>query len=172
MTTPEILGTIPGWITSGGILTLIGILLRNQVQNRRLGIDKLAAEAVADVSVGGLLATEVKELRDRLDKQSTKFEAALDAVKKQHADAMDEQDRRHRDAMDASERRHEECLKDREGLRGEVSILRDEINGMVRVITQASIDRVVMLGDVVPNDIKDAAARAQQLITKEVERDK
>jgi hypothetical protein len=160
----DFLGTLPGWLTSffsGGLLIAA---LRFVVQNRKVNVERLAAEAAAELGVGNLYAAEVTALRDRLDSQSKRFGDAIAEMERRHREALGDIDRMHRDAMRASEQRHEECLKDRENLRGEVTVLRDEINGLVRVITQASIDRVVMLGDDAPFEIRDAAYRAQKVL--------
>jgi hypothetical protein len=149
---PDLLGTIPSWITSAGILTMLGLLLRWQIQNRQIGAGDTA-------NIRDHYAKEVASLRASLHSQANQFRQDLDAM-----------DKRYRDIIAASEERHEECQADRDKLRQEVGILRDEINGLVRVITQASIDRVVMLGENVPEDIKAAAARAQQYISNEAKK--
>lgn len=33
---PDVMGTLPAWISASGIITLVGILLRNQQINRKL----------------------------------------------------------------------------------------------------------------------------------------
>jgi hypothetical protein len=147
--TPEFIGTIPGWITSAGVLTMLGLLFRWQVQNRQIGQGDT-------LNIRDHYAKEVASLRARLDTQAGQFRQDLDAM-----------DKRYREIIGQSEKRHEECLNDRDKLRQEVGILRDEINGLVRVITQASIDRVVMLGEDVPEDIRAAAERAQHYIAIE-----
>jgi hypothetical protein len=145
----EFLGTLPGWLTSAGVLTMVGLLLRWQVLNRQIGQGDT-------INIRDHYAKEVGSLRSSLHAQAARFRDDLDAM-----------DKRYREILASAEERHEECLADRDKLRQEVGILRDEINGLVRVITQASIDRVVMLGDVVPIEIKEAAERAQDYINKE-----
>lgn len=147
----SVLGTLPGWITSGGVLMMIGLLLRWQIQNRQI-------DTGDNANIRDHYAKEVASMRESLHKQSQRFREDLDAM-----------DKRYREMLLASEQRHEECLADRDGLRQEVGILRDEINGLIRVITQASIDRVVMLGEAVPAEIREAASRAQAYINKESE---
>jgi hypothetical protein len=162
----ELLGTLPQWLTAAGMASLFGLILRWQVVNRKLGIERMSAASAAELGVGSLYAAEVQALRARLDSQSERFSRALSEMEARNSEALAEQERRHQAAIAASEERHEDCLKDRDSLRGEVSVLRNEINGLIRVITQASIDRVVMLGDSVSIDVKEAAARAQEMITQ------
>lgn len=167
----DFVGTLPGWATFVALLT---IGLRWEILRRRTSTERLTAEANADVSVGGILAAEVKNLRERLDAQAIRFRSEIDALTISNRRALDDMEARHGKATEASEKRHEECLLDRENLRGEVSslrseadILRSEMSGLARVIAQASIDRVIMLGGDVPQEIKDAAERAQHFIDGE-----
>jgi Aconitase A len=155
----DFVGTLPGWITAGSLVTLLGFLLRNQVANRKIGVDRLALDNAAAATIGNLYAEEVKALRLRLDENSKAFRAQLTEVEE-----------RYKELLKDSDRRHDECERERVKLHNEVAVLRKEIDGLVRVITQASIDRVIMLGDEVPEHIREAAQRAANFIA--VEQDK
>lgn len=151
-------GTLPGWITAGAVISIFGMMLRNQVHNRKLGIERFSAENVAAGAIGELYAEEVKALRTRLDDHS-----------RMAKEALADMEARYKALLEESNHRHDECERERVKLHSEVAVLRKEIDGLVRVITQASIDRVIMLGDDVPEDIRSAAFRAQQFITAERE---
>lgn len=164
-------GTLPGWITavstSTGVVTLITMYWRRGIAIRKLGIEKAIADNVDAADIRDHYADEVQKLRDRLDKQAESFRGRLDEIDGHYRDIISKLEQRYTEASKAAQIRHEECMADRDKLRNEVSILRNEINGLVRVITQASIDRVIALGDDVSDEIKEAAARAQAYIAEE-----
>lgn len=164
-------GTLPGWITaistSTGVVTLITMYWRRGIALRKLNIEQKIADNVDAADIRDHYADEVQKLRDRLDAQSLGFKARLDENDEHYRGIIDRLERRYAEAAEASQQRHEECMADREKLRSEVGILRNEINGLVRVITQASIDRVIALGEEVSDDVRQAAERAQQYINEE-----
>lgn len=150
---PEILGTIPGWIMAFATSGILGLLLRHKIQAGRLALDGERLAMDGDVNIRDHYAKEVAALREQLNNQSRKFREDLQAL-----------DDRWRNLLKESEDRHEECLKDRDALRGRVNTLEDELRGLIRVITQASIDRVLMLGTELPDDIRAAAERVEEII--------
>ncbi|MES2902695.1 MAG: hypothetical protein V4696_00775 [Pseudomonadota bacterium] len=150
------MGTIPGWITAGSTVTLLIAFMRMGILGRKVDVEALATKNLDAENIRDHYAKEVAALREALIRQSTKFREDLAAM-----------ETRYRELLDHSDHQHRECLEDRDKLRGEVGVLRNEIDGLVRVIAQASIDRVIMLGDAVPEHIKEAAERAQAFIAKE-----
>lgn len=153
MLTPDFLGTLPGWITSASVVTLLGMLLRHHIQHGRLTLDDRAQKATSEAAIRDHYAQEVNALRGQLDRQSKSFREDLASLEKQWRDLLRE-----------AEERHEQCLKDRDALRERVSDLEDELRGLIRLITQASVDRVLMLGEDIPADVRHAAQRVEALI--------
>jgi hypothetical protein len=62
--------------------------------------------------------------------------------------------------VDAAEDKHDKCLADRDALRDRLVKVEDELTGVYRLIAQASRDKVLLLGDDVPEHIRAAAVRA------------
>ncbi len=135
MVPAELLGTIPGWITSASVVTLLTLLLRWQVLNRKLGLDGTAQKAAYDVDVLGRLLTRVTELEGRLTDEQRHCEERIKEV----------------------ENRYDEELQE----------LSNKYNGLIRLITQASVDRVVHLGADVPEDIQEMATRVGRILAQQ-----
>lgn len=114
------MGTLAGWITAisttGGMATVIGIVLRY-----RLGTRRLTNEESADIR--DHYAAEVGAMRDQLM-------------------AME---RHYRDMLDKSDSRHAECEKARVELRGTVNELTNKIEGLERQLKAVATDRVLIL---------------------------
>lgn len=156
----EILGTIPGWITSAGVLSLLGLYFRFYTQNRKLSLDgdaKLRDHYAQEVErLREFSAKEIAALREQLAKQATQFREDLQNL-----------ENRYRRMLDEAEERHDSCIADRDGLRKRVAELEDDWRGLLRVVTQASIDKVLMipgLSDDMPGDMRDMAERVEQII--------
>lgn len=129
MTIPqELLGTIPGWITSAGVVTLIGIVLRY-----RLGWRKLSDADDADIR--DHYALEVAALRGKLDNQEAHF-LSLES--------------HWRTILEGSDRRHQECEDARSLLRLEINKMHEEIAGLKAQIRAASTDRVLRMEEEPP----------------------
>lgn len=155
----DVLGTIPGWITSAGVLALLTLMSKHYLAARKLqqegsAIGQAQSDA-RDADIRDHYADEVRQLRDKLDKQNDQFRADLNELES-----------RYRRALDESEKRHQQCMDDRDILRQRVTLLEDELRGLIRVITQASIDRVLMIHEELPQDIREAAARVEAIITE------
>jgi hypothetical protein len=135
----DLLGTIPQWLTGGAVVTFVGLLLKR------------------DVQVRGLKNADSADIRDH-------YADEVGQLSEQFRNALTDLEKRYRDALEESEQRHQKCLDDRDLLRERVNQLEDELRGLIRVITQASIDRVLMLGDDVPQDIREASERVEAII--------
>lgn len=107
-------GTLAQWITSAGIIALIGILLRNQQINRKMTHDE-----------SGNLRThtgvELGSLREQIIKMG-----------EHHLEREREIDDRWRLLLKESEDRHAECQRQREELGAKVSALGEELTGTKR----------------------------------------
>lgn len=134
-------------LLGGGAL---GIILRHRLGWRKLTLD-------SEGEIRDHYAKEVARLTEKLNEQSSAFRKDLVELE-QHWRAM----------LAEAEKRHDECLKDRDNLLNRVNQLEDELRGLIRVITQASIDRVLHLPSTEPlsDDIREAAARVEKIITE------
>jgi flagellar motility protein MotE (MotC chaperone) len=149
----DFVGTLPGWITAGSMVTLLGLILRYRLGSRKLDLEKNAQIQVDEQSIRDHYAKEVARLTQKLDDQSTAF----------RKDLLDIEER-YRKLLEEEEERHRVCLSDRDALRKRVADMEDEWRGLIRVITQASIDKVLMLPGDLPDDIKGAADRVEEMI--------
>lgn len=139
---PDILGTLPGWITSGGVVALLVTLVKRGVQMR--GLENAD---VADIRTHW--ATELKALRDRQDSADRR-----DAEReKSYAAALKLAEERWQE----SSARHAECEEQR-------SKLFDELAGLKRQIAQYSANRLLILEDGPPGaSAPDAMASAKRV---------
>lgn len=137
MTIPqEIIGTIPGWITSAGVVTLIGIVLRYRLGWRKLG-------DADDADIRDHYAQEVAALRGKLDGQEAHF-LSLES--------------HWRTILEGSDRRHQECEEARQLLRIEMNKMHEEIAGLKSQIRAASTDRVLRMEEDPPEAPHSRAA--------------
>lgn len=110
-------GTVPGWITSAGVLGILGIVVRWQ-----LGLRKLNVEA-QQVSVNAQQVHNADEadIRDHYAQEV--------AVLRQR---LDEKDERHREAMATADLRHDQCIKSRDDMRKRLEVVEDRLLGTIR----------------------------------------
>lgn len=96
-------------------------------------------------------------------------ERLIDALGKR-LDAKDEAilqlEKHWRDMSDQADRRYEECVKERDSDRAEIEVLRNEIRGLVRIIAQASSDKVLKLGATMSSEALAAAERVTKIISE------
>lgn len=154
---PEALGTVPGWITSGGIMGILGLLIYWQLGNKKIGVDSTLAVNVDRADIRDHYAGEVASLRNRIDEQAQRHGTNVAAVEERYKGLLEDAERRYkravaeveehyRKALDAAEQRHEDCLADRDKLRDVVNELKDEVAGLRRQFATASSDQVISLG--------------------------
>lgn len=149
---PDFLGSLPAWITAGGMVTLVGVVLTHlrglrklKIEARQVDINAVQVDKTDGADIRDHYAEEVRQLREQLNGQGE----------------------RHRLAQEASDRRHEECVREREILRDQVRALKDLVSGLRRIITQASASRAIRIAGEepgeIPEDILAAAERVEEL---------
>lgn len=145
---PAFAGTLPGWITSGGVIGILALFLRYNLGIRKLRIEagrvEVEANEVSDrdeADIRDHYADEVRQLRERLDRQSE----------------------RHREILAASDLKHEDCQRDREQLREDSRSLKDIVRGLIRIITQASASKAILLDSHASAEVLAAARRVELL---------
>lgn len=141
---PEIIGTIPQWLTFGAVTTFAGLLLKH-----RLGWRGQTLKAEEDMR--DHYALEVEALRkQRLDdaEKFTKVEKHL------------------REMIGESDRRHEECEVARRELRKELDVMHNELTGLKRQIIRYSAHKVAVMegnGHAPSEDVVEAAKRVTKI---------
>jgi len=73
----ELLGTIPAWITSAGVLTLLGLVLRYRLASRKLAME--AAEQTTETEQANF-ATILSEMRKQRDEAWHRVEACEKSI--------------------------------------------------------------------------------------------
>lgn len=140
--TPEIIGTVPQWISGASLVVILGLVLRYRVALLKLSMDDGA-------NISDHYTKEVTSLREALAKQdeaSRNLELHL------------------RDLLVESDRRHEECEVARRELRKEIDKMHNEISGLQRQIVRYSADRVLYLGEKPPSHSRKSAARVKKIV--------
>lgn len=130
------MGTIPQWLTAGGVLGLFGWFARMQLGNRKLAIEAKQVEIAAEGGLRDHFANEVQSLRNQIIKMS-----------QHHLDREREIDDRWRTLLRESEERHDECVKQREELRREVEEIRERQIGTIRQFITFQREIVRLLPD-------------------------
>lgn len=85
----------------------------------------------------------------------------------EHADIRDhyaEEVKRYAEELQRVTERQRECEERESRLRERVTYLENELNGLIRLIAQNSANRVLQLGDDVPEDIRAAAQRVDNIL--------
>lgn len=152
----NVLETARPWLAPGFLLGIFGLLLRQQVQNRRIGVDEKRVRLDDDKDIRDHYADEVRQLRDQVVKQGERHRAVLREV-----------DKDYKASLTAAESRHDECVQQRDELRDQVRALKDLVDGLQRVILQNSASGVIALGDAVHPDVRAAAERVEELFNRE-----
>lgn len=114
---------ITGWITSGGIITLVGLWWRRDIALRK--ISQSEAGDLRDSYAEELKAVRAERAQDRKD--------ALGVEK--HL----------REMVDQSDKRHEECEISRRNMRIEMDEMHAEIAGLKRQVPAVSADKLLMM---------------------------
>ncbi len=162
---PDIMGTIPGWIGTGGIMGLLALAIFYLLNSRKIGVDEkrvgIERETQQDKDKADIrdhYAAEVASLRDRIDKQAerhgvnvaaieARYKKMLDDAEDRYRKSIEEVEAHYRRALVDADKRHDDCVKDRDALREEVAGLKSEIDGLRRQFAAAGADRVIALGE-------------------------
>lgn len=127
--TPDIIGTVPQWITAISSTTLAGALVTLIVQWWRRG-----------VSLKGLENANEADIRDHYAEEVAALRGQLLSIEKHY-----------REMLEQSDRRHAEC----EASRG---VMREELEGLKKQFRAASADRVLRMEENPPEAPHSRAA--------------
>lgn len=147
----EILGIpITGWLTSGGIFTLVGLWWRRDIALRKIS------------------SSEAGDLRDH-------YAEELAAVRKERMTDREEFlriEKYMREMIDASDAKHRECEDARQKMRVEMDTMHEEIAGLRRQVPIASADTLLVLEGSKPSEAAPHAAASAERVKKIVENGK
>lgn len=135
---------ITGWITSGGIITLVGLWWRRDVALRKIS------------------SSEAGDLRDLYAKEL----AAVRAERAQDREEALNVEKHLRDMVNQSDKRHEECEAARQLMRKEMDEMHDEIAGLKRQIPAASADKLLVMDGRSPSEIAPHAAASAERVKR------
>lgn len=117
LSTISFLGTLPGWITAGGVCGLLGVCLKAWIDGKKVWVD-------SEKGIRDHYATEVASLR-----------AQLIAVQSTASAMLASANQRYDEAITAADARHLQCEEECERLRHRVSELSDEVAGLQRRVS-------------------------------------
>lgn len=153
---PAIFGTVSSWISAGGIVSILALLVWAQLGNRKIGVDERKAMNADKADVRDHYAEEVTTLRVRFDEASERHTAVVTELEARHANSILEIEGKYRRLLHETEEHyklllreteeaHEVCKRDRDALREELGQLREEIRGLRDQIRTQATDRVLAL---------------------------
>lgn len=123
MIAPDLVGTVPQWLTGGGVFALVGLWWKRDVALRKISSSE--AGDLRDHYAGELAAVRKERLQDR--EEFLKLEKHLRTI------------------IEESDRRHSECESARQVMRREMGAMQDEIAGLKRQVPKASADQLLIL---------------------------
>lgn len=175
---PTAFGTVAGWISAGGIMGILSLLVWWQLGNRKIKVEEVGVNVAAIAASDKIHAAEREDIRDHYAAEVTSLRTRIDEQAERHATRVAdlearylanvaEVEKRYAGALSAAEERHRECEKQRDDLGIEVRKLRDDIAGLERKLLTQSSDRVLAIG--MPGQpepspaVKDAARRVRRI---------
>jgi hypothetical protein len=142
------LESVRPWISPVALCAILGLVVRWQYGIRKLRIEARRVEITGEevvhkdeADIRDHYAEEVRQLRERLDAQAE----------------------RHRVILAEAEDRHEQCKRERDDLRDDSRKLKDIVAGLIRIITQASASKAILLDSAASAYVRDAALRIDML---------
>lgn len=162
---PDVLGTVPGWITSGGIMGILGLLIWWQMGNRKIGVDQQVQFNVDKADIRDHYAEEVSALRARIDTQAANHATRVTDLETRYQRNIGEVEERFARALRDAEERHADCMRDKDGQHDEINNLKDQVAGLRRQIGLQATDRVLELGnrDAPSEDVLASAYRVKDI---------
>lgn len=176
---PAILGTVSSWISAGGIMGILALLVWLQLGNRKIGVDERVAMNADKADVRDHYAEEVTTLRARFDEASERHSSVVTELEARHTNSvleiegkyrrlLHETEEHYQGLLRETEEAHEICKRDRDALREEIGQLRDEIRGLRDQIRTQATDRVLRLGETIPPSpaVTGAAKRVRKIVRR------
>lgn len=142
------LESVRPWISPVALTGILGIvlshrlgLLKVKVEADRVEVQAREVDHKDDADIRDHYADEVAALRKRLDEKSDE----------------------HRRILREAEDRHDQCKRERDELRDDSRKLKDIVAGLIRIITQASASKAILLDGAASAYVRDAALRIDML---------
>jgi hypothetical protein len=149
---PDALGTVSSWISAGGIVGILSLMIWWQLGNRKIRVDQERVDVERDqqhnvdkADIRDHYALEVGALRDRIDAQAARHATTVAQLEARYQSNVSAVEDRYEKALASAEKRHEDCEAAREELAGKVRKLEDDIAGLNRQLLANSADRVIVM---------------------------
>lgn len=164
-------GTIAQQISALSSVGFLIVLLRFYIMNRRLRIDatrvKIAAKEVDDKDIADIrdhYADEVRQLRDQLQRQSERHFNERQSDLQRFREDLTLAETRHRETLLVADRAHQECVDVREKLNEQVTKLKSQVEGLIRmIVTNQARGALLIDPDEMPQEIREAAERVEDI---------
>lgn len=142
---PDLAGTVPQWLTGGGVFALVGLWWRRDIALRKIS------------------SSEAGDLRDH-------YAEELGSVRLERVSDREEAlkvERHLREMIQLSDRRHEECENARVEDRKERARMQEDIDGLKRQVPEASANMLLVLeGNGKPSEVAPHAAASAERVKK------
>lgn len=167
---PDILGTVPSWLTGGGVLGILGLLIWWQLGLRKIDVEQIGIDNQDRADIRDHYAAEVAALRQRIDAQAQNHATRVADLERRYQENVSEAEARWRKAVRDVEERHEKCERELSLQAEKVRKLEKDYAGLERqILTQAS-DRVLALGapgrPQPSDDVLAAAKRVKKIVSR------
>lgn len=167
---PSVLGTVAGWVSAGGIMGILSLLVWQQLGNRTIAVEESKVDNADKADIRDHYANEVAQLRagviasssrhrDEMGAAEARHKVSIAEVEGRYKSLLTETEARYRTALLETEKAHEACKAEVQGLREELRGIRDQFRADAR-------GRIVTFGKpgTAPSEaVVDAAERVNEL---------
>jgi hypothetical protein len=175
---PSIFGTVSSWISAGGIMGILSLLVWFLLGKSKLHVEAMTAKHADSADVRDTYAEIVAGLRqERADQANqhqqqladveTRYSRNVAIAERHYQDALKTAEERHALALKAAENRHAECERKCEELVGKVRCLEQKVRGMEDQLRSQASDRVLVLessGEQPSEAVADSARRVKDIV--------
>lgn len=182
---PGIFGTVSSWISAGGIMGILSLLVWFLLGKGKLNVEAMAERHADEADVRDTYAEIVAGLREEREKQAAEHQRQLADVEARYSrniavaethyqEALKIAEERHSNALAAAEQRHAECERQREQLTGKVRSLEQKVAGMEDQLRTQASDRVLALegsGERPSGLVADSARRVKDIVANRTKDD-
>lgn len=181
---PSIFGTVSSWISAGGIMGILSLLVWFLLGKGKLHIEAMTAQHADDADVRDTYGEIVAGLREERVNQAAEHQRQLVEVEARYSrniaiaethyqEALKIAEDRHSSALTAAETRHAECERQREELANKVRCLEKKVAGMEDQLRSQASNRVLALesrGEQPSEAVADSARRVKDIVANRGDR--
>lgn len=175
---PGIFGTVSSWISAGGIMGILSLLVWLQLGTRKIKVEQQLADNADAADVRDTYAEMVEGLRRERTEQAeahrreladieARYSRNIAIAESHYQQALKTAEDRHQAALAAAEQRHESCEAERQKLAGKVRCLEQKVQGLEDQLRTQASDRVIALesrGEEPSELVADAARRVKKIV--------